>query len=101
MKISNKLLMIVPRVSEKSVALAEKKVYTFDVPSDANKRDIKAGIESQYDVTVSAIRTINAKGKAKSSVRRRKQPVDGQRTNQKKAIVGLSKGTITILEENK
>lgn len=101
MKFSNKLLMVVPRVSEKSVALAEKKVYTFDVPSGSNKQDIRAAVENQYDVTVSTVRVINVKGKAKSSARRRKQPASGQRTNQKKAIVCLSKGTITILEENK
>lgn len=76
-----------PIITEKSAALAEKLVYTFEVAKDANKVEIKKAIEEIFGVNVVAIRTVNVHRKAK-----RMQRYEGFKASYKKAIVRLAAG---------
>ena len=51
-----------PLLTEKTSALMIKGVYTFEVATDANKRQIKTAIETIWNVKVEGVRTINVKG---------------------------------------
>ena len=47
-----KLVLVTPRVSEKAYRLvSSQNTYVFDVPMSANKNEIKAAVESQFDGT--------------------------------------------------
>ena len=95
-------MLITPRVSEKTYALAAENIYVFDVPLSANKQQVAAAVASQYDVSVAAIRTAVHKGKAVRAYRgKRANPGTTQRKNTKKAYVTLVEGdTINVLGEN-
>ncbi len=92
---------LVPRISEKTFAQSKDlNVYVFNVPSQANKMDVKAAVEKQFRVTVTKVNVVVAKGKVKRSVQKRKQPTDGIRKDAKKAYVTLKKGdSIPVFEE--
>ena len=78
-------VVIKPLVTEKSAHLAERdNVYAFKVHSQANKCDIRAAVESLWNVKVTKVRTQNRKGKP----RRTKTGYTHTR-NWKKAIVEL------------
>ena len=76
-----------PIITEKSAALAEKLVYTFEVAKDAKKVEIKKAIEEIFNVKVVAIRTVSVHRKAK-----RMQRYEGYKSAYKKAIVRLAAG---------
>lgn len=76
-----------PIITEKSSALAEKLVYTFEVDVDANKVEIKKAIEEIFKVKVTEIHTVNVKRKAKRMGR-----YEGFKPAYKKAVVRLEKG---------
>lgn len=76
-----------PIITEKSAALAEKLVYTFEVEKTANKVEIKNAIEEIFNVKVVAVRTVNVHKKAK-----RMQRYEGFKSAYKKAVVRLEKG---------
>ena len=61
-----KLVLVTPRVSEKAYRLvSSQNTYVFDVPMSANKNEIKAAVESQFDGTkVAKVTTLVQKGKA-------------------------------------
>jgi len=81
-------------VTEKGTELADTlKQYTFKVAPDANKIEIGKAVEELFDVKVSAVNTMNRKGKRK----RLRSSRYGRRPNWKKAIVTLSEGEIDIL----
>jgi large subunit ribosomal protein L23 len=83
-----------PHVSEKAAVLAEGGVYVFDVPTSANKQEIRKAVETTYGVHVMRVRTQRGIGKL---VQRGK--VRGRRKNWKKALVELKKGeTIALVE---
>jgi large subunit ribosomal protein L23 len=84
-------LLIRPVVSEKSYALADENKYTFIVHPDANKVQIREAVELLFDVKVTAVNTINRKGK-----RKRSRTGFGKRKDTKRAIVSLKSGTIDI-----
>ncbi len=89
----SKSIQLKPRLSEKSYKQSEALgTYVFDVPGSANKMTIKAAIEVQYDVSVTSVKTLVAKGKRKNSVRRGRRPIIGQRSDVKKAYVTLKEG---------
>ena len=47
-----KLVLVTPRVSEKAYRLVtSQNTYVFDVPMSANKNEIKAAVEAQFDGT--------------------------------------------------
>ena len=89
------LLHISPRVSEKAYGHSEKlNVYVFDVPTSANKVQIKAAIQEQYQVTVLKVRTTIQDGKKARSIRigGRGKYVLGKRSDVKKAYATLKDG---------
>lgn len=97
----NKTTLVTPRISEKSYFLSDKtNTYIFDVDTNLSKNEIKATIEDQYDVKVAKIRTAIAKGKAKSTPRKRRYPVAGKRKDVKRAYVTLAPGkTLPFFED--
>lgn len=76
-----------PRVTEKAAVSASKGSYVFNVPTSANKIEIRKAVEALYKVNVTAVRTIRGPGKI---VRRGR--VAGRRNAWKKAVVSLKKG---------
>ena len=80
-------VLIAPVVSEKSYGLLDENKYTFLVHPDANKTEIKIAVEKVFNVKVTAVNTINRKGK-----RRRTRYGIGKRPDTKRAIVSLADG---------
>ena len=70
-------VLIAPVVSEKSYGLLEQRQYTFLVPPDANKTEIKIAVEKVFKVRVDSVNTLNRPGKRKDT---------------KRAIVSLAEG---------
>ena len=74
-----------PLITEKATHLAERhNTYTFEVNGQANKTDIKAAVETLFNVRVSDVRTQNRQGKVRRSRLRM-----GRKRNWKKAIVAV------------
>lgn len=80
-------VLIAPVVSEKAYNLLDDNKYTFVVRPDANKTEIKIAVESVFGVTVTAVNTINRKGKT-----RRTRNGLGKRKDTKRAIVSVAAG---------
>lgn len=78
-----------PVVSEKSYALLEENVYTFEVHPNSSKPEIKDAVESIFGVDVLKVNTLNRKGKRKKN---RRTNTWGARPNRKRAIVTLAEG---------
>lgn len=86
-----KTILVRPLVTEKNTNLQENlNQYAFEVGKDANKIEIARAIEKKFNVRVSKVRTIVAKGKSKSQMTR-KGRFAGYRADRKKAIVTLHK----------
>jgi large subunit ribosomal protein L23 len=80
-------VLIAPVVSEKSYGLLDDNKYTFVVHPDANKTEIKIAVEKIFGVKVTAVNTMNRKGKA-----RRTRNGLGKRKDTKRAIVSVAAG---------
>lgn len=80
-------VILQPVISEKSYGLLDANKYTFVVAPDANKTQIKIAIEAIFDVTVTAVNTVNRNGK-----RKRTKFGYGTRKDTKRAIVSLAAG---------
>ena len=80
-------ILIAPVVSEKSYGLLDDNKYTFVVHPDANKTEIKIAVEKVFSVKVTAVNTLNRKGKS-----RRTRNGLGQRKSTKRAIVSVAAG---------
>ena len=81
-------VLLAPHVSEKSTLAAEaNNTVVFKVVKDANKAEIKAAVESLFEVEVNSVRTVNVKGKTK-----RHGAHFGKRSDWKKAYVVLKEG---------
>ena len=91
-------MLITPRVSEKGYKLAGGNVYVFDVPISANKAEIIAAVESQYEgVKIQDVRILITKGKVKAVNRgKRSRPGRASRKDAKKAYVTVAEGKIEI-----
>jgi large subunit ribosomal protein L23 len=77
-----------PLVTEKSLAQnAERNKVSFLVDRRANKHEIRAAVERIFAVKVLEVNTVFIKGK-----RKRTRMREGQRPDQKKAIVTLREG---------
>ncbi len=76
-----------PIVSEKSYGLLDEGKYTFLVAPDANKTEIKIAVEQIFNVRVTAVNTVNRKGK-----RKRTRSGFGHRADTKRAVVSLAEG---------
>lgn len=44
-------IILRPRVTEKAAYMAEKKVYTFEIPAQATKGDVNKAVKEIYKVT--------------------------------------------------
>lgn len=76
-----------PIITEKSTALQDLGKYTFEVAPEANKIQIKAAVETAFNVQVTAVNTMHVKPK-----RRRVGRGWGMTPSWKKAIVTLAPG---------
>lgn len=77
-----------PHISEKAAVTAEKNnQYVFRVRGEATKPQIKAAVESVFDVQVEKVQVLNVKGKTK-----RMRSGVGRRSDWKKAYVRLAEG---------
>lgn len=89
----SKTTLLRPRLSEKTYTLGtQKRVYVFDVPTDANKHTVAAAVAAQFDVAVTEVNIANVKGKATRLVRKGGRAITGQRSDTKKAYVTLAEG---------
>lgn len=87
-------IIIKPIISEKSYDLTEQSKFTFEVDRRATKLDVRNAIEQIFNVNVTAVNTMNMKGKLK-----RQGWASGYRPDWKKAIVTLQEGqTIEVFE---
>jgi len=80
-------LIVAPVITEKSTMGSEHNQVTFRVPLSASKPEIKAAVEGLFNVKVTAVNTLVAKGKTK-----RFRGIEGRRPDFKKAIVTLAEG---------
>jgi large subunit ribosomal protein L23 len=79
-----------PVVSEKSYALLDEGVYTFEVATEASKPEIRDAVEAIWPgVRVTNVNTLNRKGKRK---RNRRSLTFGSRPDVKRALVTLAEG---------
>ena len=95
------LVLVTPRATEKSYRLiTSQNTYTFDVPLSANKQQIAAAVEAQYDGSeVASVTTAVQRGKAiRYSRGKRRYPGTTHRRDSKKAYVRLSEGEIKVFE---
>ncbi|MGF1460685.1 MAG: 50S ribosomal protein L23 [Leptolyngbyaceae cyanobacterium] len=76
-----------PLITEKATLLLENNQYVFEVLPKATKPEIKAAIESLFEVKVTGISTANLPRK-----RRRVGRFEGFRPGYKRAIVTLAEG---------
>jgi large subunit ribosomal protein L23 len=81
-------ILIRPLMTEKHMRQKEEQnTVAFQVRPDANKVEIRAAVETVFNVKVSEVRTMNYEGKLKRMGRHQ-----GRRANWKKAIVTLAPG---------
>jgi large subunit ribosomal protein L23 len=88
MSLSVQTVLLRPVISEKSVIETERNNYTFAVARDANKFQIKAAVEEQFNVDVLGVRVLTVKPKQKRRGRRQMGTVPGWR----KAVVTIAEG---------
>lgn len=94
-------ILVTPVTTEKAYGQSQKNVYVFNVPLVANKNEILAAVESQYDVKVAAIKTLVQSGKAiRFSRGKNRYPGTTTRQDSKKAYVTLAAGSsLAIFEQ--
>ena len=78
-----------PRITEKTVRLMDKGVYTFNVRKDANKTEVAKAVKMVFKVTPIRVSMVNYPTKPK---RNSKTGKIGRRQGGKKALVYLKKG---------
>jgi large subunit ribosomal protein L23 len=91
----SKTIILRPRLSEKTYAQSESRVYVVEIPKDANKHTVARAIEAQFEVKVSKVNITNISGKSKRIISisgKRYQNATGKRTDIKKAYVTLAEG---------
>ncbi len=96
-----KHIIVTPRATEKAYRLVTtQNTYVFDVPANANKNEIKAAVETQFDkVKVSSVTTLVQTGKSvRFSRGKNRYPGTTTRQDTKKAYVTLSEGSIKVFD---
>ena len=78
-----------PVITEKATMGSEHNQVTFRVAPDATKPEIKAAVESLFNVKVKAVNTLNQKGKVKLF-----RGIKGRRPDTKKAMITLEEGQV-------
>lgn len=81
-------LILQPLVTEKATYLMEENKYVFEVKPEATKPQIKAAVESLFEVEVAKVNTMNPPRK-----KRRVGRFIGYKPQYKKAIVTLKEGS--------
>jgi large subunit ribosomal protein L23 len=81
-------IIVAPVITEKSTLASENNQVVFKVAPHATKPQIKEAVERLFNVKVTAVNTINRKGKLK-----RFRGIQGRQNNIKKAIVTLPEGS--------
>lgn len=76
-----------PLITEKNTNLMQFNKYSFEVDRNASKPQIKRAIEEIFNVRVTAVHTMNVRGKL-----RRRGREFGYTADWKKAIVTLAEG---------
>lgn len=88
-----KSINVTPRATEKAYSQSQRNVYVFTVPVTANKQEIVATVEAQFDVKVTGIKTLIQTGKTVRFSRGKKRyPGTTTRKDSKKAYVTLAEG---------
>ncbi len=85
-------LILKPIVTEKATIQLEENKYVFDVLPKATKPEIRAAIESLFDVTVTKVNTLRLPRK-----NRRVGRFIGYKPQYKRAIVTLKEGDSIVL----
>ncbi len=85
----NKTLLIRPIITEKSMLETSNNRYTFEVPRDATKGQIKQTVEETFEVKVIKVRTIITPGKKRRVGKSRREV---KKPARKKAVVELKQG---------
>ena len=80
-------IIIRPLITEKNTNLMALNKYSFEVDRAANKMQIRQAVESIFNVSVTAVHTMNVRGKM-----RRHGTRFGYTADWKKAIVTLAEG---------
>ena len=80
-------VMLRPHISEKTIALQQKGVYTFEVHPDANKLSVKLAFFNIFGTMPEKVTISNHHGKTVRSGR-----TTGTRASWKKATITLAKG---------
>jgi large subunit ribosomal protein L23 len=95
-------ISVIPRATEKAYAQSvSDNVYVFNAPLRANKQEIVAAVETQFEVKVTGIKTLVQNGKAvRFSRGKNRYPGKTTRKDSKKAYVTLAKGdSIQVFEQ--
>lgn len=80
-------VLVRPMVTEKSTLLNERAKYVFEIASGVSKKDVAKAVAKTFNVTVTAVNTMNVRGKSKRFGRRVSKLPDFR-----KAIVSLKPG---------
>lgn len=92
-----KALILKPVISEKSMVLATKNTYMFEVPMTTNKIEVARAVKDTFKVEPTQVRVAITKGKVKQL-----KGIKGRRSPVKKAYVTVKKGqSIKIFEVEK
>ncbi len=87
-------LVLKPVISEKSMSLAARNVYMFEVPFATNKIEVARAVKATFKVDPTKVRIAITKGKVKQL-----KGIKGQRSSIKKAFVTVKQGqSIKIFE---
>lgn len=84
-------IIISPVLTEKSHDGIQNKRYVFMVDVRADKKQVKAAVESAFDVTVESVNIVNVRGKLKRQGR-----TQGYTSKGKKAYVTLAPSSKAI-----
>lgn len=95
MKLNN--ILIQPLITEKTSGMAQHKVYTFLVHTEANKDQIALAVEQLFGVVVNNIKTTIRKGKEKKVGKKMNIKMMPDR---KIAYITLKKGTIDLFPQS-
>lgn len=86
-------IFVTPLTTEKAYAQSLNNVYIFSVPLSANKQQITAAVQEQFNVTVVNIKTLVQTGKSvRFSRGKNRYPGTTNRSDSKKAYVTLKDG---------
>lgn len=84
----NKIILVKPVITEKSMDRVRNQSYTFEVDKSANKHQIKEAVEKLFSVTVTSVRAMNRIGKEKRVGKTRRT---SQMSNRRFALVKIGK----------